>query len=63
MSAHTNTQYPTVEADCVMHGISAHLQHKLHPVLKSLWVGLSILSYYITLKREGGSEGGRKMER
>lgn len=63
VSFHTNTQYPTVEANCILHGISTHLQYKLHPVLKGLWVGLGILFYYVTLNRGGGSEGREKKKK
>ncbi len=60
---HTNTKYSTVEADGIPHGICTHLQYELHPGLEGLGIGLSILLYYLTLDREGGSERRRETER
>lgn len=55
---HTNTQYSTVEADCIPHGVCTHLQYKINSVLKGLWVGLSILLDYVSLDREVVKKGG-----
>lgn len=55
---HTNAQYSTVEADGVPHGVCTHLQYELHSGLKGLWVGMSILLYYVTL--DTGGQGKEK---
>lgn len=53
-ACHTNAQYSAVEADGVPHGVCTHLQYELHSGLKGLWVGVSILLYYVTLDTGGG---------
>lgn len=53
-ACHTNAKYSTVEADGIPHGVCTHLQYELHSGLKGLWVGVSILLYYVTLDTVGG---------
>lgn len=57
---HTNTQYSTVQKNCISHCIWTHLQYKLHPGLKRLWISLRILLHYVTLDREGWRENDQK---
>lgn len=45
----THSQDPAVEVDSVSHGLFAHAQYELHPLLVGLRVGLSVLLHDLPL--------------
>lgn len=52
----TDSQNPAVEVNSVSHGLLAHGENELYPLLKCLWIQLDILLDQFTLEKPTQSD-------